>query len=258
MNALTATPVQRTHPIRPTPLPPLHNGPPTPPPLTTAPQIWLVDPDEHREPAARHASAILVAEELARADEFQLPVDRDAFVCAHVALRFLLSGYLGIPPRKVPLARAACLHCEGPHGRPVVTGVDLHFSLSHSARLSLLAFATEPVGIDVEAIPPPRTVAEVRDVLHPREAAELATLPRDLRPAAFTRVWTRKEAYLKGLGIGISGDPSADYVGTAATVPPLEGWTVTDVAVAGNHRAAVAVRSAGPSGRGRVAVLKEG
>ncbi|MFJ5548052.1 4'-phosphopantetheinyl transferase family protein [Streptomyces sp. NPDC093225] len=205
------------------------------------PEVWLVDATEYRTHAHRCAPGTLDAQELARAAEFVRAADRDSYVCAHVALRRLLGAYLGIPPREVTVERAPCAHCDEPHGRPVLPGGALHFSLSHCTGLSLLAFATAPVGVDVEEVVPAATIAETADVLHPREAAELALLPAAERPVAFTRVWTRKEAYLKGLGVGLSTDPAADYVGSGPDPAPLPGWSLTDVAVPPGHCAAVAL-----------------
>ncbi|MFE3068782.1 4'-phosphopantetheinyl transferase family protein [Streptomyces sp. NPDC059247] len=205
------------------------------------PRVWLVDTVTHRVTAARYAPSVLDRQELARAAEFLREADRDSYLCAHVGLRRLLGSYLGLPPREVEVSRAPCPGCGEPHGRPVLPGDRLHFSLSHCEGLSLLAFATSPVGVDVEAVPPPATIAETADVLHPREAAELAALPEAERALAFTRVWTRKEAYLKGLGVGLSEDPAADYVGSGPVPAPLPGWSLTDVRVPPGHWAAVAL-----------------
>ncbi|WNI19398.1 4'-phosphopantetheinyl transferase family protein [Actinacidiphila sp. ITFR-21] len=128
----------------------------------------------------------------------------------------------------------------------MVPGDALRFSLSHCADLSLLAFATAPVGVDVEAVPAARTVAETAHVLHPREAAGLALPAPAERTPAFTRVWTRKEAYLKGRGVGLSADPAADYVGSGPTAVPPADWSLTDVLVPPGHRAAVAFHVPGP------------
>ncbi|MFD3696363.1 4'-phosphopantetheinyl transferase family protein [Streptomyces sp. NPDC058646] len=210
--------------------------------VAASPQLWLVDTTGYRAHAARHAPGTLDAQELARAAEFVRAADRDAYVCAHVALRRLLGAYLGTPPREVTVERAPCAHCDEPHGRPVLPGGALHFSLSHCTGISLLAFATAPVGVDVEEIVQPRTIAETADVLHPREAAELALLPAAERPVAFTRVWTRKEAYLKGLGVGLSADPASDYVGAGSAPARVPGWSLTDVLVPEGHCGAVALR----------------
>jgi 4'-phosphopantetheinyl transferase len=207
------------------------------------PEVWLVDTTAYRSHAHRQAPNTLDAQELARAAEFVRAADRDSYVCAHVALRRLLGAYLDIAPGNVTVERAPCLHCDEPHGRPVLPDGALHFSLSHCTGLSLLAFATAPVGVDVEELVAPATVLEASDVLHPREAAELAQLPAAERPSAFTRVWTRKEAYLKGLGVGLSADPASDYVGSGPDPALVPGWLLTDVVVPEGHCAAVALRT---------------
>lgn len=210
-------------------------------PHPAVPALWLVDTDEYRAYASRHAPDILDDQELAHAAQLVRAADRDAYACAHVALRLLLGAYLGVAAREVVVERAPCAHCDEPHGRPVVRGGGLHFSLSHCEGLSLLAFATTPVGVDVEPVPDPAAIAEVADVLHPREAAELAILPAAGRAPAFTRVWTRKEAYLKGTGVGLSADPAADYVGAGPVPASPPGWSLSDVLAPRGHHAAVAL-----------------
>lgn len=210
--------------------------------VAASPQLWLVDTTAYRQHAVRHAPGTLDSQELARAAEFALAADRDSYVCAHVALRRLLGAYLGLAPREVTVERAPCAHCDEPHGRPVLPGGALHFSLSHCTGISLLAFADAPVGVDVEELVRPEVIAETADVLHPREAAELALMPPGERPLAFTRVWTRKEAYLKGLGVGLSEDPAADYVGSGPAPARMPGWSLADVRVPEGHCAALALQ----------------
>ncbi|MEU6486817.1 4'-phosphopantetheinyl transferase superfamily protein [Streptomyces sp. NPDC046887] len=222
-------------------------GPPRATVTAAAPGLWLVDTTAYRAHAHRHAPGTLDAQELARAAEFVRAADRDSYVCAHVALRRLLGAYLGMPPRRVTVERAPCAHCREPHGRPVLPGGALHFSLSHCTGISLLAFATAPVGVDVEEVVAPAAIAETAEVLHPTEAAELALLPAAERPLAFTRVWTRKEAYLKGLGVGLSDDPSTDYVGAGPEPAQPPGWFLSDVLVPEGHWAALAIRGAPPT-----------
>jgi len=232
--------------LLPAALPPL---PAALPPLTHPgpgrPQLWLVATAVHAETATRYAPLVLGPAELARAEEFRRPTDRATYLCAHVGLRRVLGNHLGIAPRTVSVARAPCLCCGGPHGRPVLPGEPLHFSLSHCEGLSLIAVAAAPVGVDVEPVPDPQTLVEAADVVHPREAAELAALAPALRPAAFARVWTRKEAYLKGLGIGLGADPSTEYVGAGPVPAAPAGWLLADITVPPGHGAAVAFRREG-------------
>lgn len=209
-----------------------------------APALWMVDAEREGTRAQRLAPDVLDAQELARAGKLVAEADRLCFVASHVALRMLLGARLGIAPAAVRLTREACPSCGGPHGRPATDGV--HFSLSHTRGVALLAFADEPVGVDVERVPAAGIVAEIGDQLHPAERRELAELPAQERPAAFVRAWTRKEAYLKGTGIGLADGLSHDHLGTGPRPEPgPAGWTVTDVAVPRGYAAAVAVRTAG-------------
>ncbi|MFE9560836.1 4'-phosphopantetheinyl transferase family protein [Streptomyces sp. NPDC006487] len=210
------------------------------PAVSTA--VWLVDTDEQHGAAARLAPEVLDPAEQRRAAAFAREQDRRRYVAAHVALRVLLGSRLELAPGRVRITRAPCSSCGGPHGRPVTEDGPVHFSLSHSGRLALLALGPVPVGADVETLPPATAVRELAGQLHPREAAELEALDPEARPAAFARVWVRKEAYLKGLGIGLSRGLALDYVGTGDTpASGLPGWSLRNVAVPPGFSAAVAV-----------------
>lgn len=180
-------------------------------------------------------------EEHRRVASFVRRTDRDRYAVAHLALRTELAARLGTVPGDVPLTRADCPVCGGPHGRPAVEGDPLHFSLSHAGDLVLLAFAPVPVGADVEEHPSVSTVTEVIGTLHPREVRELDALPEARRPAAFTRCWTRKEAYLKGLGTGLAEDPSVTYVSTLGTPADPAGWHLADLEAPRGYAAAAAL-----------------
>lgn len=218
---------------------------PAPSWVSGTPALWIVDARQEGGRAQRLAPEILDAEELGRAGSLVVEADRVCYTASHVALRMLLGARLGIAPEAVRLTREPCPSCGGPHGRPA-TDAGVHFSLSHTRGVALLAFADEPVGVDVERVPKARTVSEIEDQLHPAERRELAELTEEQRPAAFVRVWTRKEAYLKGKGIGLADGLSRDHMGSGPRPQPgPAGWTVTDVAVPAGYAAAVAVRTAG-------------
>lgn len=217
-----------------------------PVPVDGRPSLWVVRSGRFRTVAARLAADVLDADERKRAAAFRRDEDRDTYLAGHVGLRMLLGAYLQLPPAEVPLERDPCFSCRQLHGRPVVRDNPLHFSLSHTGGLCLLAFAATPVGVDIEAVPALSVAEEVGAALHPREAAELSAFDAVDRPAAFARTWARKEAYLKGLGTGLGRSPSLDYLGAApdaVTGPP--GWVVGDVAVDDGYAAAVAVVVAG-------------
>ncbi|MEU9793050.1 4'-phosphopantetheinyl transferase superfamily protein [Streptomyces sparsogenes] len=223
-------------------------------PRERAPETWLLS-------VSRYISAmdqdrpgkILDADERERAGRFVRTEDRHRYTAAHLGLRELLGGYLDLDPATVPFAREACPGCGGPHGRPAVAGTPLHFNLSHAGDLVLLAFAGSPIGADVERVQPASVVAQVAGSLHPAERAELESLAEADRPAAFARCWTRKEAYLKGIGTGLSQDPALDYVGTGERPVPVGPWTLADIP--GAHLEAAAADAGGPGYAAAYALL---
>ncbi|MFJ3631555.1 4'-phosphopantetheinyl transferase family protein [Streptomyces sp. NPDC090112] len=187
----------------------------------------------------------LSEDERARGASFRRPADALRYRASHVALRRVLAPYAGIAPRDLEFGRSACPNCGGPQGRPVlaVPGRPVHFSLSHGAGLVAVAVASAPVGADVQRVPSAATVELCTGALHSAERAELARCPQDERRAEFARVWTRKEAYLKGIGTGLCRSSRLDYLGSdPARRPP--GWTVHDLAA--DHRYGAAVAFGGP------------
>ncbi|MFW3473310.1 4'-phosphopantetheinyl transferase family protein [Streptomyces microflavus] len=119
-------------------------------------------------------------------------------------------------------------------------GPPLHFSLAHSRGLIAVAVAPRVIGVDVERLPSPETVEACARALHPGEQAELAAAPPGERRAHFGRLWTRKEAYLKALGTGLSRHPRTDYLGSDLSRRPAR-WAVLDLPAGPEHAAAIAV-----------------
>ncbi|WP_267040154.1 4'-phosphopantetheinyl transferase superfamily protein [Streptomyces sp. NBC_00347] len=241
---MTAAPVPAPVPA---PAPAPRTDDPAQPWLSSpVPGLWAVRVSVYAE-RARELEGMLDDTERARLQGLRRAADRDQYRVAHVVLRQLLGDRLGRDPAQVRFFREPCPGCGGPHGRPAVTDAPLHFSLSHAGDAVLVAFADRPVGVDVERRPDPELAAQVStelaEVLHPAERAELSALPAGERPAAVARCWSRKEAYLKGVGIGLGGNPTLTYVGTRATASAPPGWTVADVPAFPGYVAARAVRT---------------
>ncbi|QES52338.1 4-phosphopantetheinyl transferase [Streptomyces venezuelae] len=222
-------------------------------PTGTAVAVWSLDttlPVVGGHPVDE-AAAVLDAAERERAGRLVRPGHRQRYLASHLGLRILLGRYLDLPPEEVPLAREACHGCGDPHGRPVVAGGGVHFSLSHSADAAYLAFSGVPVGVDVESMPTPTAVADVLNALHPWETAELSALPEPDRPAALARIWSRKEACLKATGAGLTAGLAEPYVGSGPVPAAVAGWTLTDLPAPAGYAAALAVTAvtaAGPGG----------
>ncbi len=188
---------------------------------------------------------LLSAAERARAGRFVLPRDRDRFVAGRSRLREILGGYLGI-------AAGAMEFRHGDWGRPEVDG--LSFSLSHSGDRALLATARDvPVGADIEALHPVDPDL-ARSVFAPDEQRAFAALPAAERVPAFFRGWTRKEAYLKARGTGLSTDLSSFEVSLGPDDPPrllrcasgeAGQWRLADVDLGPGLAGAVAARTGG-------------
>ena len=206
------------------------------------PVIWVLRTEDISEAELDEARAWLDDEERTQAGSYVRAELRRPYEIAHAAARQIISAAIGTEPGDLRFGRHDCPRCGEPHGRPMVEGSDLEFSLTHTPGLVLVAIADRPIGIDTEQCPEPEGLPGLIGVLHPDEAREVreAGSPQEA-VERFTRAWTRTEAYLKGLGIGLGREPQADYLGTS-TDPErfIDGWQVRDVAVPEGYAAAVA------------------
>jgi len=117
-------------------------------------------------------------------------------------LRFLLGRYLDISPSELQFG-------TGPYGKPFVQNPStpgLHFNISHSQKIALFAFSQESeIGIDVEGLRPHLDhEAMAKRILNDQEQEWFKSLPAPERTFAFLTCWTRKEAFTKSLGKGLT------------------------------------------------------
>jgi 4'-phosphopantetheinyl transferase len=179
--------------------------------------------------------AWLSPEETARADRFRFPRHRRAFVLGRAALRALVASYLGMDAADVNFI-------YGPQGKPALensNACSLRFNASNSGNLAAYAFTGGcDIGVDVEQH---RALADFENIARrffsPEETDELMALADGEKTAAFFRCWTRKEAYIKALGGGLSipldsfrvtlrpGD-AARLVSSAGGADGARGWTM--------------------------------
>lgn len=189
--------------------------------------------------------ATLDPQELRQAERLQSALDRGRFVAAHAALRAALAERLDTDPAELRFGRAPCSQCGQPHGRPIVLRpggslarrAGLHFSLSQSGNQALIAIARVPVGSDIEALPDAAMCKRLAALLHPREQALIVGAPEQHQRILFTRLWCRKEAYLKGLGVGFGHDTTEGYLSSLEHTP---GWQVDNIDAPAGFAAAVA------------------
>jgi len=174
----------------------------TPAPLTdTEAAIWVAEVDGTN--SISDWEALLGSDERERAHRFHFPEDWRRYVYGRGLLRWLLGAYLGVDPASLKFTYSE-------HGKPeLAAGVSarpLHFNLSHSGTKLLLAFAWERrVGADVEQVTGNRDLEQIANrFFSPAERSALLALQGDIRKEAFYLCWSRKEAFLKAVGDGLS------------------------------------------------------
>jgi len=178
-------------------------------PLPVAPEladdavhVWCASLDGPPLPPAR-LREVLLAGERATAERHHFERDKSRSAASRGLLRWLLSSYLGSAPEQVRLRL-------GPHGKPELAGDQLgmriFFNVAHCEDVALYGLSAEhELGIDVERL---RAMPDALDMaarfFASAEAAALSALPARLRDEGFFVCWTRKEAFVKAQGSGLS------------------------------------------------------
>lgn len=160
--------------------------------------LWRIRLADHQGRLTRFAGA-LVDEERLRAERFRFDRDRDLYVLSRGALRLLLAAYTG--------QRAENLEFRyGSQGKPSIHSEEVQFNLSHSGGLCSVVFAREiRVGVDIEEKSRDASFLDLAErFFAPDERRALAKLSDQELRDAFYAVWTRKEAYIKALGEGVT------------------------------------------------------
>jgi 4'-phosphopantetheinyl transferase len=209
--------------------------------------VWRVCFGAAGEHLAKLAS-VLCTEEAARASRFHFEKDRRSFVIARGVMRLLLARYFDVSPSDIVLRYNA-------YGKPFLetrARDPMFFNLSHSGDLAVLAFCRGvPVGVDVEQVRGDRAMPEIAmRYFSEAENLALSRLGEDERSIGFFRCWTRKEAYIKGLGRGLSIPLDSFDVSVDRSAAPilLAARHETEVGAAGAwsiHVAEVGARYAG-------------
>lgn len=164
--------------------------------------VWRLNLEipEHRVNALL---GFLDEDEVLRAYRFRRKVHTRRFIAAHGQLRAMLSRYLRVEPDRVRFR-------QNRWGKPVLAP-EVHeaapqFSFSRSNQAALCAVSQDRiVGVDIEHIRPLDQHEQIAErYFSPAEIEALASTPTATRNRAFFSIWTRKEAYVKALGLGLS------------------------------------------------------
>ena len=156
--------------------------------------VWAVTLNGDPEPFGE----LLSADERLRLSRFRFADHQRRFQIGHGALRRILGGYLERDPREIAFR-------QGPRGKPYLAGDGPFFNLSHSGKIALIGVADAELGLDVEKVRHLESLMQIaRRHFSAGEFTALEALDVEAQKLAFYRCWTRKEAFIKALGEGLS------------------------------------------------------
>jgi len=197
----------------------------------------------------------LAGDEQARAARFHFQKDQNHYIAARGILRSILGRYLLLEPGQIAFEYNS-------HGKPALirdlNGADLRFNVSHSHGLALFAFNLgRDIGVDVESLRPDFATDEIAArFFAPQEVAVLSSIANPDRARAFFNCWTRKEAFVKARGVGISlgldqfvvslapGEPAA-LLHANDDAEAAKRWMIREFDVGPEFAAALAVEGTG-------------
>ncbi|SEB09002.1 4'-phosphopantetheinyl transferase family protein [Pedobacter hartonius] len=161
--------------------------------------IWSISVENQLRHITR-LEGVLTPEEKAQAARYHQKKDMLQFIVTRAALRFLLAEVISCRPEEVNIITAAG------HHKPQLSGkTGIYFNISHSNQRAVIAIGTGEIGIDLEYVQPDFEYLSVAEFAF--SAMESDSLLRHENPLKeFFRLWTRKEAFLKGLGTGLIND----------------------------------------------------
>lgn len=219
--------------------------PPSPSLESGTVHVWRIALDQPDESLKRFRRT-LEPDELNRAGRFHFEKHRRHFIVARGFLRSVVARYLETQPETLRFS-------YGAYGKPELTSEHvLRFNLSHSHEVALLAVTLDAeLGVDVEHIRADFASEDVARRFFSRAEVEVFNaLPKEEQVAAFFRCWTRKEAYIKAIGKGLSQALDAFDVTLApgmqaallrAEEDDAERWLMRDVDVGEGYAGALAV-----------------
>ena len=212
--------------------------------------VWSVPLNQNPERTALSLE-VLSPDEQEKAARFHFGKHRNQFIQARAALRLILSEYLSVRPQDLEFS-------YGPQGKPALANEhadsSLRFNLSRREGLALVAVTRgREIGVDVELIHADLPAFEIAEISF--SEAELTTLhglPEGMRTTGFYNCWTRKEAYVKARGAGLSfplkhfdvsltPGAAAMLLNVRDNVDEVDRWTLQEIPVGKSYVAALAV-----------------
>lgn len=212
--------------------------------------VWCASLDQ---PLSRfqRLTQILSMDERMRAERFHFEQDRRRFIVSRGILKAILARYLSVEASRMQF-------CYGKNGKPALPDAfgkrNIHFNMSDSEGLAIYGFTRDrEIGVDIERI---RDISEMNHIserfFSVRENAVFRALPESKKKEAFFACWTRKEAFIKAIGDGLSRPLDKFDVslvpGEPARLLRIEGdskgasrWSIQELKPASGFAAAFAV-----------------
>ena len=214
--------------------------------------VWTAQFNQSRTVLAGCVAA-LCPSEIERASRFATAELRSQFAFNRGALRYILSDYTHESPERLKLD-------SGPYGKPLLRSQPFCFNVTHSGLLMVCAVSrTAPVGIDIEHIREmPDMFAIANGHFAPGECERLRALPALYRTRGFFECWTRKEAFIKAVGKGLSiplnsfdtfmpiGASGRELV-TIEDAPDVPQWWLCDLQVPEGYAGALVIEGLCPA-----------
>lgn len=195
-----------------------------------------------------HLWTSLSQKERNKAASFRHPEAGRKYIVGRGNLRRILSKYISVDPGKILIS-------ESPHGKPYLPESHYKFNLSHSGDLCTYAVSgCCEVGVDVEHVSPAVCSADIaRYVFSPKEAGAFERVPPGRKNRLFYLCWVAKEAYTKGLGLGLLipfpsfTPPMSSSSARLSLWPPddtrEQGWLIRHLKMRRDYVAALAMKT---------------
>ena len=215
--------------------------------------IWKIHLDGQKD--VSRESRLLSTDEALRAERFLFEKHKIRFIRTRAFVRQILGGYVSVEPAQLTFS-------YGANGKPEFSREmqchGINFNLSHSEGLALLAITRGlALGVDIEQVNPNFSGQEIAErYFSANEVKLLGGLPEAVRTQAFFSCWTRKEAYIKALGMGLSVPLDSFEVGFSPGGPKhilgpqddsgeVSRWSIYDIEAAEGYKAALVVEGEG-------------
>ncbi len=163
--------------------------------------LWLVNLKLEKK-SIEYLERTLNSDEIEKSNKFHFEKDRNSFIVARGSLRIILSKYFFVTPQEI-------LFNYNEYGKPFLDypkTKNINFNLSHSKDLALVGVTKYgKIGVDIEHLNREIVTKDiVKNYFSKNEIVELFDLPADKQLKGFFSCWTRKEAYIKAEGKGLS------------------------------------------------------